>query len=333
MLLLGANGNKRDLVSIGNRSYFEDGVYVEHGNAYTEKVDRFSNPDHPFDPDHPELIERPPGSYVVTDFYNAIERKRPWIDGVHPMSSLVFYALAYDPAFALQFIKALLISAPDLVSDVLVTGPAESSGDRLLTELEENDQRELALRLADDKAFAAEFSEQVARALIQKGAAPEISHPNVATGLFGAIPPEERAREIAEQYWAMLETAAVKVAYEKKARVVSFGHIHERVEKLLPSGAVYLNTGTWIWKANFKNSPDAVWRDLIAHPEKYMNQRHLTYARVDIAADGRITSASLHMANDLPDPPDPPGPMPPSGLWARFVLGLRKVVARITGWL
>jgi len=331
--LLGASGRKRDLISIGERSYFEDGVYVEHGNEYTEKIDRFSNPDHPFDPDKPEFIERPPGSYVVTDFYNVIERKRPWIDGVHPMSSLVFYALAYDPAFALQFIKELLVSAPDLVSDVLVTGPSESASEKLLEALTTSDQQELALLLAGDKAFAASFSEQVAQALAQKGAAPETFHPGTASGPFGIIPPEERAREIAEQYWIMLEKAAVRVAHEKQARVVAFGHIHERVEKLLPSGAVYLNTGTWIWKANFKNSPESVWRDLIQHPEKYMNQRHLTYARVDIAEDGRITSARLLMANDLPDPPAPPAPMPPAGLWAKFILGLRTVVAKITGWL
>jgi hypothetical protein len=123
------------------------------------------------------------------------------------------------------------------------------------------------------------------------------------------------------------------VATEHGARVVSFGHIHERVEKLLPTGAVYLNTGTWVWKADFSQAPDEVWRDLIAHPEKYMRQRHLTYARVDIAADGQITAARLLLANDPPDPPSPPDRMPPAGLWARFVLTVRKIIAIVTDWL
>jgi len=334
LTLLGAHGRKRDLVSIGQRSYFEDGVYVEHGNAYTEHINRFTNPNHPFDPKTPEMIERPPGSYVVTDYFNRIERQRPWIDGVHPMSSLIFYALAYDPVFALQALKALLLAAPDLLADVVAAAPEESAGQDMLAELEAADEQALAQRLTTDEAFATAFYEQAAAALAEKGAAP-VSAPmaGLATGAGSSTPPAERAREIAEQYWRMLAEAAARIAAEHNARVVSFGHIHEEVTEQLPSGAVYLNTGTWIWKANFKDSPDDVWRDLIAHPEKYMNQRSLTYARIDIAEDGDITAAQLLRANDPPAPPEPPNPMPEPGLWARFVLALRKIVAKVTGWL
>ena len=331
--LLGARGRKRELVRIGERSFFEDGVYVEHGNAYTEQINRFSNPDHPFDESKPRLIERPPGSYVVTDFYNSIEWERPWIDGVHPMTSLIFYALAYDPAFAVRVIKAFLLAAPDLFGDIVATGVEESESQKLLTELESADEQELAQRLASDQEFAAAFSEQVMLALAEKGAAPPETAQIVATGSIGPTRPEERAREITEQYWRIMEEAAGQVATEHGARVVSFGHIHERVEKLLPTGAMYLNTGTWVWKADFSQAPDEVWRDLIAHPEKYMRQRHLTYARVDIAADGQITAARLLLANDPPDPPSPPDPMPPAGLWARFVLTVRKIIAKVTDWL
>ncbi len=334
LTLLGATGRKRDLVRIGERSFFEDGVYVEHGNAYTEQINRFTDPDHPFDPEEPTLIQRPPGSYVVTDFYNDIEWERPWIDGVHPMTSLVFYALAYDPAFAIRVVKAFLQAAPDLFGDIIATGAEEESeSQRLLAEIESTDEQALAQRLAGDPDFAAEFSEQVARALEAEGSAPPEVAQAIATGGIGPALPEERAQDIAEQFWRALEAAAERVAWEQAARVVAFGHIHERIEKLLPGGAVYLNTGAWVWKANFSKSPDAVWRDLIAHPEKYMNQRHLTYARVDIAADGRITAAQLLLANDPPDPPAPPSPMPPAGLWARFVLAVRKIVAKATGWL
>ena len=334
LTLLGARGRKRDLVSIGGRSYFEDGVYVEHGNAYTEKINRFTDPDHPFEPETPELIERPNGSYVVTDYFNLIERQRPWIDGVHPMSSLIFYALAYDPAFALQAIKALLLAAPDLMVDMATAAPDAEGEPSLLTELEAANEQELAQRLASDPAFATAFSEQVAMALAKNGAAPlSAADSGLATGKLTAMSPAERAREIAEHYWQVLEDAAAQVAVAHNARVVAFGHIHEQVEKSLPSGAVYLNTGTWIWKSNFRESSDEVWRDLIAHPEKYMNQRELTYARIDIAADGGITAARLLLADDPPAPPAPPAPMPPSGLWARFVLDLRKIVAKVTGWL
>jgi len=332
LLLLGARGRKRDLVRIGERRYFEDGVYVEHGNAYTERINRFTDSDHPFDFRKLGLIERPPGSYMVTDYYNSIEWERPWIDGVHPMSSLIFYMLAYDPAFAVRALKTFLLVAPDLLVDV-AAAPEEGEKQALLAELEATDEQALAQHLASDKAFAAAFSKQVAQALAARGAAPPETASALATGGVTATPPEERAREITEHYWRVLEEVAAMVAVEQNARVVSFGHIHERIEKSLPSGAIYLNTGTWIWKANFKESPESVWRDLIAHPEKYMSQRHLTYARIDIAADGRMTAARLLLANEPPAPPEPPAPMPEPGLWAKCIMCLEKIVAKVTGWL
>ncbi len=333
LTLFGARGDRRALVSVGERSYFEDGVYVEHGNAYTEEINRFTDPDHPFDPEHPTLIERPPGSYVVTNYFNRIEPLRPWIDGVHPMSALAFYALAYDPAFALQFIKELLLAAPGMANDILVTGPTGGESARLLAELQEADTDELARRLAEDDAFAADFAGQVSRALMEKGAVPVPPDAAVAQGTADVKPPALRAREIVEHYWGVLKDAADRVAVEKGAQVVAFGHIHEEFAEKLSSGATYLNTGTWVGQLNFGNAPEAVWRDLIAHPEKYIHRRRLTYARIDIDATGAITAARLLRANDPNDPLDPPGPMPRPGLWARFVLAMRKIVAKVTNWL
>ncbi len=329
--LLDARGRKRELVRVGERRYFKDGVLVEHGNAFTEAVNRFTDPDHPFDPEEERLIQRPPGSYVVTDFYNKVEWDRPWIDGVHPMSSLVFYALAYDPIFALRFIKALLTSTPDLITDILATGAQESALQEVLAQLEEADTRALAQRLREDDAFAAAFMQEVDQALAAKGAAPATA--GLATAAGESRPPQVRAQEIMEHYWQVLEDAAGEMAKKTGAKVVSFGHIHERVQKRLPGGALYLNTGTWIWKMNFKDAPDAVWRDLIAHPEKYMYRRELTYARVDIAENGRIIAARLLLADDPPGPPPPPEPAPDPNLWQQVVLGLRKLIAKLTGWV
>lgn len=330
--LLGAQGAKRTLLRIGERSYFSDGVYIEHGNAYTEAINRFTTPDHPFDPDHPALIERPPGSYVVTDYFNRIEPQRPWIDGVHPMSSLIFYALAYDPVFAVEALKALLLAAPDLANDMLATATPDAAPAALLDTLQTTDEQTLAARLTSDPAFAAAFAEQAAVAMAQKGAAPS-PRAGVATGEIMPLSPVARAQEITENYWKQLEDAAERVAVAQSARVVAFGHIHERVRKVLPSGAIYLNTGTWIWKMNFKDAPDDVWHDLIEHPEKYADRRYLTYARIDIGDDGELGDVQLLMANDPPDPPAPPPPQPPPGWWARCILALREFMATITGWL
>ena len=334
LTLLEAHDYPADLVQIGARRYFEDGVYVEHGNAYTEEINRFTNPDHPFDPEQSHLIERPPGSYFVTDFFNQVEWERPWVDGVHPASSLIFYALAYDPGFALRAIKAFLAAAPDLATDVLATGDAAAGGESgLLVELETADEQELARRLSDDPTFAATFADEVARELMARGAMPGLTQELVATAAVEAPSPEVRAQEISEQYWAKLEKAAAEVAVAQRARVVACGHIHERIAKRLASGAIYLNTGTWIWKANFKEAPAEVWRDLIANPEKYMNQRHLTYARVEIGSHGDVISARLLEVGTPPPPPPPPQPQPRPGLWPRIVLAIRAAIAWLTGWL
>ena len=332
--LLGAVGAKEELVTIGQRSYFAHGVYVEHGNAYTEMVNRFKNPDHPFDPKKPSLVERPPGSYVVTDFYNQIERERPWIDGVQPMSSLIFYGLAYDPAFALRALKAFLLAAPAILVNVAAASKSDDAGDLLLAMLENEDEATLVARLDSDPEFAADFSNKVAAALAVRGAAPSLAPAaSLTTGPAAGKPPAERAKEITEQYWRALEEAAAQRAQELQAQVVSFGHIHVPMEKSVAGNAIYLNTGAWVWNADFGQASEAVWHDLITHPEKYMHQRRLTYARIDISDDSSITVARLLQVNDPPPPPPPPGETTKPGLWARLVLGLRKVVSMLTGWL
>lgn len=339
--LLGACGYKKKLVSIGQRSYFKDGVYIEHGNAYTESFDQFTDSDAPIDSDDPDKIERPPGSYVVTDYYNQIEHERPWIDGVHPITSLLFYALAFDPAFALQALRVFLKVLPNLLSDIATASDKQTADDERLTSLlQEEDDHALADRLAEDETFAVEFSVMVQKTLASRGAAPPTAteRPAASPAPIASAPaalqsPALQAREITEYYWHVLEEAAAVKAVSLDAKVVAFGHIHERIAKQLPSGATYLNTGTWIWKADFSESPEEVWRDLIAHPEKYMNSRHLTYARVDIDAAGDLIAARLLSANELPPPPAPPDPQPKPGFWARFVLSMRTIFAIMTDWL
>jgi len=339
--LIGACGYKRKLVNIGLRSYFEDGVYIEHGNAYTESFDQFTDSDAPIDSDDSDKIERPPGSYVVTDYYNQIEHERPWIDGVHPMTTLLFYALAFDPGFALQALRAFLQALPNLLSDIATASDEQLAQDeRLISLLQKEGDEALADRLTKDEAFAAEFGVMVQKTLASRGAAPAtVSDPPatssapIASAPAALKSPALRARDITEYYWRVLEEAAAVKAVSLDAKVVAFGHIHERIAKQLPSGATYLNTGTWVWKADFSESPEEVWRDLIAHPEKYMNSRHLTYARVDIDPSGEITQARLLSANEPPLPPSPPDLQPKPGVWARCMLALRTVIAGTTNWL
>ncbi len=325
--LMNATGEDVNLVSIGSRRYFKDGVYIEHGNAYVEELNQFSNPDSPFDPNNPTQVERPPGSHFVTHFFNQLEWERPWIDGVHPTTSLLFYALAFEPAFAIEVLSALLKIAPDIMFGL--AGTPEPRGEmgiseQVLAEIDTPDKQEAVVeRLRTDPDFAAQFMQEMEDALIEQGAIPAPPR-DVATMPRLAMSPQERASDITERYWLILEEEAERIAREKGAQVILFGHIHESIEKELPSGATYLNTGAWIWKGDFTEATDETWQDLINNPGKYMNQRNLTYARIDYDDAGQIVSARLERAGQGPDPYPEPDPQPDPGFWAKLLLGIKR---------
>ncbi len=329
--MVNATGQYANLIDIGSRIYFEDGVYIEHGNAYVESLNRFSDPDHPFDPNHPKQVERPTGSHFVTYFFNQVEWQRPWIDGVHPMTSMIFYALAFEPRFALDILKAFLSVAPDIFKDIGLAGNSDeqpSTGGHLLNQINSPEQREhLAQQLESDPAFAVIFTRDVQQALIEKGAME--ASPEGMAGSPGDVLPIVRAREITEQYWHMLQATAEKIALEKNARVVLFGHIHEAIEKRLPSGALYLNTGTWVWKGDFREASDELWQDLVRHPEKYMFARKLSYARIDYTERGNLAGARLEQIGETSRPPLDPGPQPKPSFWTRLLLSIRGLFTRL----
>ncbi len=330
--MLGAVAEKAPLAAIGARTYLKDGVYIEHGNAYTESVDQFQNPDHPFDPGNPSRVEHPWGSRFVTNFFNKVEWERSWIDGVHPVTALIFYALAFDPALALRLLEQFLAAAPDLLLKPSSPEPGQpSASEQLLTQLGDPVQAEaMAQRLQSDPTYAAQLAGQVERAFSEKGAAPE-QPPDLAGGPDSATP-VERGQAITEYYWHALEEQAAVVAGKTAARVVLFGHIHVRVDLALADGARYLNTGTWIWGMDFREAPDNVWQDLFAHPEKYSQKRDLTFARIDHDEAGAITQVKLDRVGAPPTPPPPPpDPQPEPGLWARLLLGVRAFFRRLFG--
>lgn len=313
-----------DLLAVGGRSYLKDGVYIEHGNAYVEAVNRFGNPDAPWDPEEPIRVERPVGSKFVTQFFNGLEWERPWVDGVFPLSTLIFFAIAYEPAYAVRVLRALLVAAPEILSraegtPAVLPGPATQAVQRQI----EDPATAAALiqRLESDPAFVESFTRQVQAALIEQGMEPP---GDVLPATLAELPPAERARAVEEQYWAQLEAAADGIARATGARVLLFGHIHARIEKMLPSGALYLNTGTWIWQGDFRRADDATWQDLVQHPEKYADARDLTFARIDFDVAGQIISARLDRAGLAPTPPAPPVPAPRPSLFTRLLLSIRS---------
>ena len=104
----GSTGGRAALLSFEERRVSREGIYVEHGNQYAEVVDRLEDMEEPHDHEHPGQLAIPQGSWFVMDVYNLVEREKYWIDGVKPITALVWYALAYDFAFAAKAITTLL---------------------------------------------------------------------------------------------------------------------------------------------------------------------------------------------------------------------------------
>ncbi|MCA1553428.1 MAG: hypothetical protein LC737_03525, partial [Chloroflexi bacterium] len=113
---IGANDARAALVEFPAVGIARDGLYVEHGNQYSESANRFTNFAAPFAPSEPTQLELPWGSRFVIEFFNDVERDKYWVDGVKPYKALVWYALEFDPPFAFRTLAALVRAAPKLVS-------------------------------------------------------------------------------------------------------------------------------------------------------------------------------------------------------------------------
>jgi len=279
---VGATGEREPLLSFPAVSINREGLYVEHGNQYAEKLNRFDNFADPRDPTHPDQLETPPGSVFVYEFFNDVERERFWVDSVKPITALLWYGFALDFSFAARTLLALLKVAPILVE--------EGTGQLLEQLADPQGVTALGQRYATDPAFQQEFLTQVERLLTASGAA--------APGLeVRALAVEEAsALDMGKQAIVRLDTslreAARRKAEEAEAQVVVFGHTHRACCVPLPDG-VYLNTGTWVWWRDFSAMTLEDWRRFYADPRPFMQPHYLTYARVDYDEQGRIREARV----------------------------------------
>ncbi len=280
--------------------FFEDGVYVEHGNQYSEPYNRFENPEAPLDRRYPTRLEIPSGSEFVMRFFNDIERERYWIDGVKPLESLVWYALSYDTKFALSLIPKLLEAAPLLTGKSAYVASAQSPDTAALaSEISDHKGKEQTVRaLREDKVYRAAFYKRVRKALAAagyedpwRGESPDYDIPH----------PAEGGSRLEARILDDLSRAAERIAEESGAKVVVFGHTHQPLEAWLQNGKRYFNSGTWVWRGDFSTSGPFTWEDLFKHPDKYAKMRDLTYVRVDYRKNGEPKPA-LKRVGSAPQP-------------------------------
>jgi len=304
---IGATGDRAPLLIFEERRIRREGIYVEHGNQYAEAVDRVDDMEEPHDHDKPGQLAIPAGSWFVMDVFNEVERDKYWIDGVKPITALVWYALAYDFPFAARSIATLIRALPGIFSEVMrdveEPGPEEPSA-ALLHQLEDPDQvAEMAERYESDEAFRAEFNAEVAGILADSS--------ELDTGDMARAPRQPDPVAIGDQIRTRVNSALFEIAkqraQEENVKLVTFGHTHDAVEEPLPDGGSYINSGTWTWRADLSAAGEHTWRELFEHPERFTDNRLLSYVRIDYDGAGEPRGSLMAYEPSADPSPDERG--------------------------
>lgn len=313
-----ATGPRASLLQFEERRISRDGIYVEHGNQYAEVTDRIDDMEEPHDHDKPGQLAIPLGSWFVMDVFNKVERAKYWIDGVKPITSLVWYALSYDFHFAAKAIATLIRALPGILKDGVLDVEDPRTG--LVQQLEDPAQVEaLAARYETDEAFRAEFNAGLASIL-----APPPELPGLDAVPLESVPdPVAMGDRIHERVNSSLYNIAAQRAAEEGVTLVSFGHTHDASVEPLPDGGTYINSGTWTWRADFGGVGKETWRDLFEHPERFTNDRLLSYVRIDYDGEGR--PAGRLEAFDPSAPPERKDDGRELSWWDRVVAWFRRL--------
>ena len=322
----GAIGGRRSLLSFEERRISREGIYVEHGNQYASATDRVEDMEEPHDHDRPGQLAIPPGSWFVMDVFNQVERERYWIDGVKPISALVWYALAFDFPFAARAIATLVRALPGILDEVVFS--FEAGGEEGLIQQLEDPARvgELAQQYETDEAFRARFNAEL-EAMLSETPVPDEAES------FGVLPtssdPVAMGNKVRDRINSSLFDIAAKRAKEEKVKLVTFGHTHAAGVEELPDGGVYINSGTWTWIADLGDDGKETWRELFDHPERFTNDRRLSYVRINYDEAGEPTGELLSF--ELNGVPNPGTSSTSLSLWARITGWFRRLWAAVTG--
>jgi len=285
---MGATGAKASLLAFEERCVSREGIYVEHGNQYAEAVDRIEDMEEPHDHDRPGQLAIPPGSWFVMDVFNQVEREKYWIDGIKPITALVWYALAFDFGFAAKAIATLIRALPGIVKEGVLD--VQDPRAALVQRLEDSAEVEgLADRYEIDKVFRTQFNAAVASILSPP---PELPGAD-AVPLTAVLDPVMMGDQIRARVNSSLYRIAARRAAEEGVKLVTFGHTHDASVEPLPEGGAYINSGTWTWRADFTGAGKETWRDLFEHPERFTADCQRSYVRIDYDDAGQPTGRLL----------------------------------------
>jgi len=246
----------------------------------------------PIDPNRPDSLTWPPGAKFVMDVYNEWERKRYWLDGVKPMTSLIWYALAYDRRFALWAIPKLLRALPSLVFGV--APGAEDPRAELAQELEDADQEAWAAQYEADPDFRAQFNADLAQALAPP---PEESlmADQFAFGL-GADPVAMGDR-VRDQVTRPCMRLLSVVPLSRGPKWFSLAIPTSREPRPCPAEPPISIPAPGPGAATLPKPGARTWEELFRNPDKFAHDRTLTFAASTMTTPGSrpagATSTSL----------------------------------------
>jgi hypothetical protein len=258
-----------------------EGIYVEHGNQYADFISRVRDMEDPRKPDRPDQLDLPLSSWLLMEVLNEVERDRYWIDGVKPITALIWYALAYDFPFAARTTAALIRGLPGFIIGVVSAAGNRSA--KLVRALEDPARvKKLTARYEADPSFRQDFNAQLARTL---PLLPENGEPSVHA-MRAILDSVAMGQQVQSQMHDSLYRFARRRAAEERAKLVVFGHTHDAGVHLMLDGGTYINSGTWTWRADFTGEGKESWRELFMHPDRFTDDRRLSYVRIDYTDGG-----------------------------------------------
>lgn len=316
---LGATGDRAPLLAFEELRISRDGIYVEHGNQYAESASRLRDMEEPHDPEHPGQLALPVGSWFVMNFLNSVERAKYWVDGIKPIHALICYALVFDFPFAARAISALLRALTSEAAEGLLLDRDPRSD--LLRQLEDPSRvREISARHQSDDLFRTWFNSEFVRLLPPLPESKAIMFTTWANAGDG----QAMGDDLRQAIRSSLHEAARQRAAEQGAGLVVFGHTHEPLVEALPDGACYINSGSWTWRADFTGEGKQSWNDLFAHPERFTQDRQLSYVRVDYDGAGKPVG---QLQSTAPSGSSKPWRL---GWWRRMKLGMSRFLQRFS---
>jgi UDP-2,3-diacylglucosamine pyrophosphatase LpxH len=275
--VLGATGQRASMLLFAERYVSREGIYVEHGHQYAERLSRWDNFDDPRDQNNHDQLFYPLGSRLVIDFFNSVERDRAWADSLKPLTALAWYSLQWDFPFAAQMLLMLAKHIPANV--VSAENKTNNSLDTLCRQLGDAAAcQDLSYRYHACLDFRRDFHMRIGQLLVPAASPP---------GMFvWPMPPaDESGMEIArteiEEIQASMRRVAVRVAASEGAHVIVFGHTHRPCIESLEDGTTLVNCGSWQWLGGYDPTEVDVWRGLLVGDTPTRPHHRLTYARID----------------------------------------------------